>query len=235
MTNTFRQIDRPDGAPDEPPATDDSTGSMVQILERAQRGDRSALHQLIERAAPPVRRWARGRLPHYIRNDANTEDVVQEAVLRLVKNVTRLRYLSVGGVQAYLRQIVVNRIRDLIRGTTRHGVATELDDSLHDDAPSPLECAIMRERHGRFLDALQRLKPAERQVIIWRIELGYSVQEIAPRLGKSKAAAGMTVSRAIARLAEELKLAAGDQSEQAPGAGEAPNPTPPPAKMKRIR
>jgi DNA-directed RNA polymerase specialized sigma24 family protein len=43
-------------------------------------------------------------------------------------------------------------------------------------------------------------------VIVWRLELGYTAQEIAARLGKSEAAAAMTVSRAMARLAKELNL-----------------------------
>jgi RNA polymerase sigma factor (sigma-70 family) len=69
---------------------------------------------------------------------------------------------------------------------------------------SPLERAIHRERLDEFLAALQRLRPADRQAIVWRVELGYSVAEIARRLGKSDAAAAMTVSRALARLAAEM-------------------------------
>ena len=44
---------------------------------------------------------------------------------------------------------------------------------------------------------LRKLRPADRQVIVWRIELGYTADEIATKLGKSKAAAGMTVTRAM--------------------------------------
>ena len=79
-------------------------------------------------------------------------------------------------------------------------------DAVQDSQPSPLESAIMREKLEIFLGALQRLKPADRQVIVWRLELGWSVDEIASRLGKSKAAAGMTVTRAMARLAAALNL-----------------------------
>lgn len=67
----------------------------------------------------------------------------------------------------------------------------------------------MRQRLEGFLEALARLRPADRQVIIWRIELGYSADEIAAKLGKSRAAAGMTVSRAMARLASELHIQPG--------------------------
>lgn len=64
----------------------------------------------------------------------------------------------------------------------------------------------MRQQLDRFLEALRRLRPADRQVIVWRIELGYTAEEIATKLGKSKAAAGMTVTRAMTRLAKELNL-----------------------------
>jgi RNA polymerase sigma factor (sigma-70 family) len=64
----------------------------------------------------------------------------------------------------------------------------------------------MREQLDRFLEALRRLRPADRQVIVWRIELGYTAAEIATKLGKSKAAAGMTVSRAMTRLAKEMNI-----------------------------
>jgi RNA polymerase sigma factor (sigma-70 family) len=182
--------------------------STLEILDRAQRGDRAAIQTLIERATPAVRRWARGRLPPYVRQEANTEDVVQDAVLRTLKNLTRLRHRTVGGLQAYLRTGVINRIRDLIRGVGRHGIPVEVSDTLRDDTPSPLEIAIKRQQLTAFLEALGRLKPADRQLIIWRVELSYTADEIATRLGKSKAAAGMSVSRALARLAKELHVSA---------------------------
>ncbi len=67
----------------------------------------------------------------------------------------------------------------------------------------------MRERFDDFLEALQRLRPADRQAIVWRVELGYSIEEIARRMGKSKAAAAMTVSRALTRLASEMGVGRG--------------------------
>ena len=161
---------------------------------------------LIERALPSVRRWARGRLPRYARSDADTEDVVQDVFLRTLRRIKRFQHRTVGGLQAYLRQAVVNRIRDLIRGSKRRGPERVVESEPRDWLPSPLEAAIMREQLDRFLEAMRKLKPADRQVIVWRIELGYTADEIATKLGKSKAAAGMTVSRAMARLAKELNI-----------------------------
>ena len=185
---------------------DDVSDSTLDVLGRAQDGDERAAEILIERALPSVRRWARGRLPRSARDDANTEDVVQDAFLRTLRRIARFQHRTVGGLQAYLRQAVVNRIRDLIRGSKRRGRAGAVDSEPRDWKPSPLEAAIMREQLDAFLAALRRLRPADRQVIVWRIELGYTADEIAIKLGKSKAAAGMTVTRAMSRLAKEMNL-----------------------------
>ena len=199
-----RHSSRPSVPVEEP---SDST-STIEVIERAQRGELDAIQTLIARAAPLVRRWAKGRLPPYVRQDANTEDVVQDAVLQTLKTLRRIRHRTVGGLQAYLRTGVMNRIRDLIRGAKRHGIRVEVPDTLHDDGLSPLETAIRRQRLESFLEALGRLKPTDRTIVIWRIELGYTADEIATKLGKSKAAAGMSITRALARLARELGIPA---------------------------
>ena len=179
----------------------DTHESTLLILERARDGDRDAAVVLLERAVPAVRRWARGRLPAMARAEANTEDVVQDALLRTLPRISRFRHDTVGSLQAFLRTVVMNRVRDLIRKSKRHGMTIAVDaEPLADDEPSPLELAIRQQDVERFLAALQHLTPSDRQLIIWRIELGWSVDEIALRLGKNKPAARMGVRRALERL-----------------------------------
>ena len=178
--------------------------STLHVLERARLGDRTAARILLERALPPLRRWSRGRLPIHARAGMDTEDVVQDAVVNTLKRGDRFEHRTVAGLRAYLRAAVVNRIRDLIRGSRRRGMAVEVDEDLTGGDASPLERAILRERLDQFLAALQRLRPSDRQVVVWRVELGYSTADIARRLGKTEGAAAMTVSRALARLAAEM-------------------------------
>lgn len=179
----------------------DTHDSTLLILERAREGDRDAAVILLERAAPAVRQWARGRLPAMARAEANTEDVVQDAVLRTLPRISRFRHDTVGSLQAFLRTVVMNRVRDLIRKSKRHGTTLAMDaEPLADDEPSPMELAIRQQNVERFLAALQQLAPADRQLIIWRIELGWNVDEIALQLGKTKAAARMGIRRALERL-----------------------------------
>jgi RNA polymerase sigma-70 factor (ECF subfamily) len=78
-------------------------------------------------------------------------------------------------------------------------------DDRPDPAPSPLEHAIGREGIERYEAALQRLKPADREAIVARLELQQSYEEVAVALGKPTAnAARVAVTRALARLLREL-------------------------------
>ena len=61
--------------------------STVELVALAQQGDRSALARLFARHAPPLRRWASGRLPGWARDLADTDDVVQDALLQTFKRI----------------------------------------------------------------------------------------------------------------------------------------------------
>jgi RNA polymerase sigma-70 factor, ECF subfamily len=177
----------------------------IDLIERAKLGDAVALNQLFARLLPPLRRWASGRLPRWTRDLMDTDDLVQETVVRAVNRIGGFDVRHEGALQAYLRQAVMNRIRDEIRRTGRSPVATELDENQSDRAASPLDVAIGREAVERYEAALARLKPEEREAIVARVEMECSYQEVAQALGKpSPDAARMTVSRALLRLAEEM-------------------------------
>lgn len=45
----------------------------LDLLERFKLGDEQAVAVLVERAIPPLRRWARGRLPAWARGLAETQ------------------------------------------------------------------------------------------------------------------------------------------------------------------
>jgi RNA polymerase sigma-70 factor (ECF subfamily) len=110
-----------------------------------------------------------------------------------------------GALQAYLRQAVMNRIRDEIRRNDRRPTQVELDEDAPDPARSPLEEAIGVEDVELYESALERLRSEEREVIILRMEMGYSFDEVARLLQKPTAsAARKATSRALLRLVEEM-------------------------------
>lgn len=179
--------------------------TTVELVERAKAGDRDALDRLVTRFLPPLRRWASGRLPRWSRDLMDTDDLVQETVIRALNRIGQFESRHPGSLQAYLRQAVMNRIRDEVRRTGRSPLITELDERRSADGASPLELAIGQEAVERYEAALARLKPEEREAIVARIEMEFSYQEVADALGKPSAdAARMTVSRALLHLAEEM-------------------------------
>lgn len=58
--------------------------STVHLVERARAGDQEAVDRLFARYLIPLRRWATGRLPKWARDMTDTDDLVQETLLRNV-------------------------------------------------------------------------------------------------------------------------------------------------------
>jgi RNA polymerase sigma-70 factor (ECF subfamily) len=176
------------------------------LLDRARAGDDQALNQLFERHIPPLKRWTSGRLPRWARDIADTTDLIQETIVETLKHLDRFEHRGDGALLAYMRQAVINRIRNELRKMATRGVRGTLDSGLPDDRTSPLEAAIAQQTLDQYDAALQRLKLEEREAIVSRVELGLSYAEIADVLKKPSAnAARMTVVRALVRLAEEMK------------------------------
>ncbi len=180
--------------------------STTTLLERARAGDTAAVELLFARCVPILKRWARGRLPGWARDVADTEDVVQEAVLQTFKRIETFDARGEGALQAYLRQAVMNRIRDHIRRVGRRPATAELESHFEDDSPSPLEQAVGREAVDRYEKALGRLSDADRQLIVASVELGYSFEQLADATGRaSPDAARKAARRALVKLAEEMQ------------------------------
>ena len=183
--------------------------SSAELLVRVRTGDSEALDTLLRRYVPALRRWARGRLPRWARDLAETEDLVQETLINSLRHLDKFDYRREGALQAYLRQAVLNRIADECRRIMRRPAVTELDERIEDaERTSPLEAAIGVEAVERYEKALQELRPEDREAIVGRIEMGYSYQELAVMLGRSSAeAARVAVSRALVKLAEKMRHA----------------------------
>jgi RNA polymerase sigma factor (sigma-70 family) len=191
--------------PTEPrPGVGDAESSFA-LLARAREGDQQALDDLLSRYLPRLQRWAHGRLPPWARDARETQDLVQDTLTHVWKKLDSFVPRHEGAFYAYMRQALMNRVRDEIRRIQRRGPVDALDSSKPDHGPSPLEAAIGHQALERYEKALERLRPQDREAIILRIEMDMSYDEIADALGKpSVAAAHMAVSRALVKLAEEM-------------------------------
>ena len=179
--------------------------TTVELLALVKAGDDAARERLVARCLPPLRRWARGRLPTYARDMLDTEDLVQESVIAALRRIEGFEARREGALQAYLRQALANRIKDVIRYKRRRPIQTELPEDAADQGESPLDQVIGLENTERYEAAMLRLRDTDREAIVARVELRYSYQELAVALGKPSAdAARVAVARAVFRLAREI-------------------------------
>jgi RNA polymerase sigma-70 factor (ECF subfamily) len=189
----------------QPPGTG-TPDSTQQLLESARSGDAGALDRLFARHLAPLRRWASGRLPRWARDVADTQDLVQDTMLQVFKRVDSFEARGEGALQVYLRQAMLNRIRNEFRSHRRRPGLATIDEDAPAARTSPLEHAIRQEQLDRYDAAMARLSETERDLIVARVELGLTYEEMAEALGKpSWNAARMATARALLRLAAELK------------------------------
>ena len=186
--------------------------STIHLVARVRAGDESALEELFSRHYAPLRRWTTGRLPTWARQLTDTDDLVQDVLLQTFKRIDVFDPRGPGALHAYLRQAVMNRLRDELRRRGRQPDMLALDDPGNGDAlgiesgESPLAQAIGQENLDRYQRALASLKPEEREAVIGRIEMGYTYQELAEAIGRpTPEAARKATERALVRLAEEMR------------------------------
>jgi RNA polymerase sigma-70 factor (ECF subfamily) len=179
--------------------------TTLDLLVRVRAHDEGALNQLIARYLPELRRWTSGRLPAWARRAADTDDLVQETLIKAFKRLKEFDYRGEGALLAYLRQAIVYRIRNELRSARRRPAPEALAGEYEAPGPSPLEQAIGADAVETYEAALARLRDDEREAIVARIEMGLTYVEMARVLGKpSPDAARMAVTRALVRLSEEL-------------------------------
>ena len=72
-----------------------------------------------------------------------------------------------------------------------------------DDGPLPdhaCEAVLDESLDARLVAALRQLTPEQREVVVLRIALGYSAEEVARQLGTTAGAVRVTQHRALAKL-----------------------------------
>ncbi|HRQ64895.1 MAG TPA: sigma-70 family RNA polymerase sigma factor [Xanthomonadaceae bacterium] len=177
--------------------------STASLIARVQDGQESAREDLFRRCLPLLRRFARGRLPQHRRDLAETDDLVQVTLLRALNNLGSFESRGQGAFFAYLRQIMLNAIREEIR---RHGSRPHHTADL-DTIPAAADSVVAHAVGEQTLEAYERglaqLGERQREAVVLRVEFDMSYPEIALELDCPSAdAARMLVARGLQRLAE---------------------------------
>jgi RNA polymerase sigma-70 factor (ECF subfamily) len=177
----------------------------VALIRRIRDGDGGAREVLLKRYLPVLRRWAHGRLPASARDLSDTDDLVQVTLLRALKNIDEFDARHTGSFLAYLRQILLNQVRDELRRQQRRPGGTELDTELPDlETPPLVEQMLGHERVRAYERALAQLPKRQQELIVMRMEFGMSYPEISAEVDSTPDAVRVMVARAIVLLSREL-------------------------------
>ncbi len=179
--------------------------STATLLAKVRGGDLGARDRLCTIYLPMLTRWAHGRLPSFARDLAETDDLVQLTLMRALNNIEQFEPRREGAFLAYLRHITLNAIREEIRNTKSKPVKFELHDEITDPARAVIENANERQAMDLYEAALASLSENHREVVILRMEFGYTYPEIAAAMQKGSAnAVRMLTSRALVNLVKAM-------------------------------
>lgn len=176
------------------------------LVARAVDGRSTAISRLFARLRTPLETWARGRLPRWARARLDTADLVQEAFLRLLPRLRHFEPRHAEALRAYLRECIRNRIRDEVRRAGKVEVPASSGLVEPRASAAQLAHAIEDENRRRYLAALDRLSAADRELVVGRLDLDYSYEQLALVCRKpTPEAARVAVRRALLRLAREIE------------------------------
>lgn len=168
--------------------------SPRELVERTQRGDRSAFTELVrlsERSALAI--------AYAITRDSSAAgDVTQEAFLRVWQQIGRLD--DPERFRGWLGRIVRNLATDHLRRRPRE-ISPERYPRLVVD---PIEQVEQQDRRSQINAALAELDEMTRAAVSLRYYQGLSSREIAELLEMTPAAIDMRLSRARTELKEKL-------------------------------
>lgn len=195
------------GAPSDPRH---SATASADLIAQARAGDKGALSRLFQRHRVALARWAHGKLPPWARRFSDTADVVQDALFHTIRRIDKVELRGEGALKAYLHRAVLNRIKDEMRRVARRPIddLDTMDRQFRASGPSPFDQVLDAEKEQIYKQALNILTDDERALIVGRMELGYTYEQLAVMSNRPTAAAArMAVRRAVLKLAESMACA----------------------------
>jgi RNA polymerase sigma-70 factor (ECF subfamily) len=186
---------------DEMPSVD-----MGLAVERAQRGEPDVLADIMRQHNRRMFRIARAIL----RNDAEAEDIVQDAFVKAFTELGSLREPS--SAAAWLAKITANLAISRVRLLKRRGRVVLADGELEDrpddmeaDQHTPERLTAMGDVRRLLEKAIDRLPDGFREVFMLRVVEHMSVEETATTLGVLAATVKSRLHRAKAMLRSDLE------------------------------
>jgi len=177
------------------------TGLEAELVKRAVRGDKDAIEALLALIRPAVVRYCRVRLGRIGGRYTTADDVSQEVCLAVLHALPRFQDMG-RPFSAFVYGIAAHKITDAQRAAVRHLVVTPVDTIRDepDDDPGPEQRAVATDQARRLSQLLRHLSDVHREIVVLRVAVGLSAEEVGALLGMTAGAVRVAQSRALAHL-----------------------------------
>ncbi|MFG3601457.1 RNA polymerase sigma factor ShbA [Micromonospora chersina] len=172
-----------------------------ELVRRAASGDPVAIELLLTDVRPGLVRYCRARLGRVGGAYTTADDVAQEVCVAVLRALPRYREQGVP-FAAFVYGIAAHKVADAQRSAVRDAAVTPTEMPLErpDAAPGPEQQAVASDLARRLSALLRRLPDVQREIVLLRVAVGLSAEEVGDVVGMSAAAVRMAQSRALARL-----------------------------------
>lgn len=181
---------------------------FAEVIRRARAGDHDALALLYRRFLPVVYRFILAR----VADTPTAEDITSETFFAVIERISETRAHDELTFAAWTLGIARNQVathyrRQRARPTMRLDAPAAAQDLLTvADEGDPLSVITARERWAEVVGALNQLTEEQRSVLLYRVILGYSAEDVGALLDKQAGAIRALQFRALASLARILNL-----------------------------
>ena len=189
---------RTDGSAASPRGLAEARADEAALVAETGGGDSRAFRVLMDRHLVSIVSVARRML----RDDAEAEDVAQEAFLRLWRSSATLE-IGAAGIRPWLRRVVSNLCLDRVRSLGRVKVVEELPEV--PEPPKQLAALESQDTQRRVEAAMQKLPDRQRLALTLFHFEGLSQIEIGQAMGISDEAVESLLSRARRQLKADLR------------------------------
>jgi len=196
---------------------------IVDLLQRAAKGDQQALNELFDRHRSRLKKMVRLRLNRRLQGRVDDSDILQDACLEAARRLPDYLADPQAPFFLWLRRITGDKLLEVHRnhlGTQKRDA--ELEVSLHRGPlpaansvslaahllgrlTSPSQAAVKAETRLQLQEALNSLDPLDREILALRHFEQLTNAETAAELGLETSAASKRYIRALARLQKVLR------------------------------
>jgi RNA polymerase sigma-70 factor (ECF subfamily) len=149
------------------------------LVVRSQQGDREALGALVTALEPNLYTY----LLRKVNDEHLAQDLMQEVLMRVVRSIGT--YRPERPIESWVFTIAANLCRDYYRNPKRGQSLDAIEDGLKETwvGEGPQDAADREEWKAKLPEAVGRLPPEQKEVVLLRVYGGMSFQEIADAVG----------------------------------------------------